>query len=128
LSWRKVVGGIQCYTTACDAQAFCQGFYNIAEAGEKLKRSLEFRFDRGVRFYPFDLRPGFRLGVDCAGRRGGGCGGTRVAGVGGGRGRGVRYLSKVCQAKNINGAKLYAASRVRQSSEESMRRDVARRR
>ena len=64
LSWRRVVGGIQRYATACDAQAFCQGFYYIAVAGEKLRRSLEFRFGRGVHFYPLGGLPGFRLGID----------------------------------------------------------------
>ena len=59
-----MVGGIKRYATACDAQAFCQGFYYIAEAGEKLRRSLEYRHDRGAHFYPFDSRPGFRLGID----------------------------------------------------------------
>ena len=66
LAWRKVIGRIQRNYTACLAQAASQGLYQIVDEGEKLQRTLKLRNDRGVRFYPLDLNPASRLGVDYA--------------------------------------------------------------
>lgn len=60
--WRKVIDNIERYLTACEAQAFCQGINNIVDGEEKLTRSLTFRYDANVRFYPLDTDPRFRLG------------------------------------------------------------------
>jgi hypothetical protein len=66
--WRNVIGNIERYLTACDAQAFCQGICNIIEDKMKLTRTLTCRSDRGaaVKFYPLDSDPRFRLGEDYA--------------------------------------------------------------
>jgi len=69
LFWRNVIGYIQRFLPACYAQAFCQGVLYIVEGGEKLNRSLTFRFDRfdnAFVFFPLDSDPSFRLGFDCA--------------------------------------------------------------
>lgn len=66
LAWRRVNGRVQRNYTACLAQASSQGLYYIVDKGEKLQRTLELRYDRGVRFYPLDLNPASRLGVDYA--------------------------------------------------------------
>ncbi len=66
LAWRRVNGRIQRNYTACLAQAASQGFYYIVDEGEKLQRTLELRNDPGVRFYPLDLSPASRLGIDYA--------------------------------------------------------------
>ncbi len=121
LTWRSVIGGIQCYATACDAQAFCHGFSHIVRLGEKLRRSLEFRNNRDVHFYPFDHRPGFRLGVDCAGLGFNGSPGPDSPAA-----TFWQRAAKVCQTKNVSEARIHAAYRVRQSSKESMRHKVTR--
>lgn len=67
LFWQKVIGTIQRYLPANWAMAVCQGVYYIVEDGEKLKRSLKFRFD-DVFFFPLDTDPSFRLGHEYAAR------------------------------------------------------------
>ena len=64
LFWRQVIGYIQRFLPACYAQAFSQGLYYIVENGEKLRRSLEFRYDPGVFIFPLDADPHFRLGYE----------------------------------------------------------------
>jgi hypothetical protein len=71
LFWRKVIGFIERYLPSCDAEAFCQGTYYIVEDGEKLKRSLKFRYDNDL-FFPLDSNPAFRLGNDYGVARSGG--------------------------------------------------------
>ena len=95
-AWRKVVGYIQRFLPACYAQAFCQGIYYIVKNREKLHRSLEFRYDKGILFYPLDSDSSSRLGFDhaCHGR-------TRVRPGGFGRPFGCLgvFFRKLCQAK-----------------------------
>jgi hypothetical protein len=63
---KKVIGYIQRFSPASYAQAFAQGIYYIVENGEKLKRSLKFRYDKkNILFFPLDSDPRFRLGHDC---------------------------------------------------------------
>jgi hypothetical protein len=112
--WQKVIGYIQRYLPACYAQAFCQGLYDIVDEGKKLSRSLEHqynKYNKRVKFYPLDLNPVFRLGVNygaCVGDDGacGAVSGQRWCG----RTRTVR-LSKLCQTKNKNIGTTYAAAR-----------------
>jgi hypothetical protein len=65
LFWRKVIGTIERYLPACYAQAFCQSIKSIV-CGNKLNRSLKFKYSPTVIFYPLDSNPEFRLGVDYA--------------------------------------------------------------
>lgn len=67
--WRKVIGNIERYLTACDAQAFCQCIYDIIDFKRKLTRSLTCRYDENVKFYPLDSDPCFLLGDDFAWER-----------------------------------------------------------
>ncbi|MDR3491351.1 MAG: hypothetical protein P4M12_04810 [Gammaproteobacteria bacterium] len=72
LCWRKVIGYIQRFLPASYAQAFVQGVYYIVESGEKLNRSLKFRYENDVSFFPLDSDPSSRLGFDFAAWGGGG--------------------------------------------------------
>ena len=84
LFWRKIIGYIQRFLPAHYAQAFSQGLFSIIKKGEKLNRSLIFRYDNAC-FFPLNSNPQSRLGYDFAasptcGRehlRGGGLGGAR---------------------------------------------------
>ena len=66
LFWREVIGGIQRFLPACDAQAFCQSLYDLVKDREKLNRSLKFRENTDVTFYPLDSDLRFRLGFNFA--------------------------------------------------------------
>ncbi len=82
--WRKVVGHIQRYLPACYAQVFCQSLWDVVEERQKLNRSLKFKYDRDVSFYPLDSDSRSRLGYDWAARarvRAGGCVRRRRAGA-----------------------------------------------
>ena len=61
---RKVVGYLQRFTTACTAQAICQGIHKL-NSGDKLQRSL-YSSAKDNTFYPLDLFYRFRLGYDYA--------------------------------------------------------------
>lgn len=65
-AWREIIGGIQRNLSTPDAQAFCQSLYDLVEDGKKLNRSLKFRLNANVAFFPLDSDPRFRLGVDFA--------------------------------------------------------------
>lgn len=105
LAWRKVIGGIQRWLPAATAMALTHAPYNfhapynIVVVGEKLKRSLEFRFDRGYYFYPLDLNPRFRLGEEYAVA---GNGMPSVDGVG----LWEHWIYKLCRTKSINVSQL----------------------
>jgi hypothetical protein len=97
LFWQKVIGYIQRFLPACYAQAFCQGIYYIVEGREKLNRSLEFRYDKGIFFFPLDADPRFRLGYDYT------AGTLATRGTSRGRWAGAwqggALLQNLCQAK-----------------------------
>jgi hypothetical protein len=95
LFWQKVIGYIQRFLPASYAQAFAQGIYYIVENGEKLKRSLEFRHDKNIFFFPLDSDPHSRLGFDWGGR------GMSQARMGGGP-LAPRFYSNLCQAKTTS--------------------------
>ncbi len=65
LCWDKIIGSIQCYLTACDAQMLCQDFHELIN-GRKLKYSLEFRHLANTYFYPLNHEGNPQLGEDCA--------------------------------------------------------------
>ncbi|MDR3491106.1 MAG: hypothetical protein P4M12_03555 [Gammaproteobacteria bacterium] len=71
LVWRKVIGYIQRFLPANYAQAFCRGVHSVVLHGERLNRSLKFRFDNDVSFFPLDTNSDKRLGFNFALR---GCG------------------------------------------------------
>jgi hypothetical protein len=102
LFWQKVIGYIQRFLPASYAQAFAQGIYYIVENGEKLKRSLEFRHDKNIFFFPLDSDPRSRLGFDWGrgpawpARRGVGWRGGTLAS------RCVGLYSNLCQAKTTS--------------------------
>jgi hypothetical protein len=101
LFWQKVFGYIQRFLPASYAQAFAQGIYYIVENGEKLKRSLEFRHDKNIFFFPLDSDPRSRLGFDWAGRPF--AGGRRLfGGAVWGSGAMSCYYSNLCQAKTTS--------------------------
>jgi hypothetical protein len=101
LFWQKVIGYIQRFLPASYAQAFAQGIYYIVENGEKLKRSLEFRHDKNIFFFPLDSDPRSRLGFDWAGRPF--AGGRRLfGGAVWGSGAMSCYYSNLCQAKTTS--------------------------
>lgn len=54
LFWRQVIGYIQRYLPACYLQEFAQGIYYIAVGNEKLRRSFEFRDEKGRYMLPAD--------------------------------------------------------------------------
>jgi hypothetical protein len=104
LFWRKTIGYIERYVTACYAQALSQGVFTIVQNGDKLRRSLTFLAPGRSSFFPLDADPGFRLGEEAA-----------VSGGSEFRGRllpdgdwceagpsSARYYQKLCQTKNIN--------------------------
>lgn len=63
LFWQKVIGCIQRYLPACFAQALCQGIIKLVERGQKLERSLKFKYRRDdALYFPLDSDPHFRLG------------------------------------------------------------------
>lgn len=55
LAWRNVIGYLQRFLPACDAQVMAQGLWGVAENGDPLRRSLEFRYDRGVFVFPLPV-------------------------------------------------------------------------
>lgn len=63
LFWRQVIGFVQRFLPACDAQAVAQGIYYITEENEQLLRSFDFRLADG-RFYPVDFNSPSHLGFD----------------------------------------------------------------
>ncbi len=71
LFWREIVGGLQCFATACDVMMLGQDSHRIFE-GEKLNRSLQFRFAHHNNgrprpfFYPLNPDADFRLGKEYA--------------------------------------------------------------
>jgi hypothetical protein len=119
LMWRKVVGYIQRYLPANYAQAFCQGLYYIVDDNEKLTRSLKFRFERTMSFFPLDSDRASRLGFDFAG--GGGAQGGALAA--GGREASPR-LQNLCRAKAAVFQIAYAA--IPRTPEESLHDNVMR--
>lgn len=64
--WQKVIGNIERYVPACEAQALCDGMYFIVKDKAKLTRSLTIRHDDKIQYFPLDSDPRFRLGHDCA--------------------------------------------------------------
>ncbi len=66
LFWVKVIGFIQRFLPACDAQAFCQDTSSIMKHGEPLCRSLQMRYSENYTFFPLDSRPNYRLGFNYA--------------------------------------------------------------
>ena len=102
LFWRKVIGFIERYLPSCDAQAFCQGTYDIVENGEKLKRSLKFRYNNDL-FFPLDSNPAVRLGNEYA-----------AAGWGGWRARAVYY--KLYVEQKLQTCRTYAATPNKENS------------
>lgn len=107
LCWRKVIGYIQRYLPACYAQAFAQGLYYILDKKEPLRRSLEFRSDKGIFFFPIDPNLLTGLGYDYASWGGWGAmrGGTGWVVAWGmwGELREVARLAKLMSSKNVRG-------------------------
>src|SRR3990167_1899865 len=66
LFWRQLIGFVQRFLPACDAQAFAQGIYYLTEENEALRRSFDFRYGGGS-FYPVDFNSCSSLGFDYAG-------------------------------------------------------------
>ena len=69
--WENVIGSIQRFLSACDAQAFCRGFDLNLFCFEKFNRSLKLDINqdpcrRDVNFFPLDSSRDFRLGHDFA--------------------------------------------------------------
>ncbi|OGO90752.1 MAG: hypothetical protein A3F10_06690 [Coxiella sp. RIFCSPHIGHO2_12_FULL_42_15] len=63
LFWRQVIGFVQRFLPACDAEAFAQGIYYLTEENEALRRSFDFRCG-GSSFYPVDFNSCSSLGFD----------------------------------------------------------------
>jgi len=118
LFWRNVIGYIQRYLPACYAQAFCQSLWEVVDKNNKLRRSLEFQYDRDFFFYP--LVAGSGLGYNYAG----GDGRRSVVSLDEGD-AGVYFTTYIKQKHQSLGA--YAAA-ARQSAAEFPQGDLAARR
>lgn len=75
LCWQKLVGYIDRFVPACDAEVISQGAYYVLEEGELCRRTLDWRYGGG-RYFPLDSDPAWEIGHNCRPRFAGraGCG------------------------------------------------------